>query len=140
MDVGDADDINNVETEKNKEEKVMKIMIPLDENKVDVCVSFGRAPFFLLHDTESGNSECLENPAAQSQGGAGIKAAQFVVDHHADALITVRCGENAAEVFKASGMKIYKADGKSAEEEIIELQEGRLGELTHFHAGFHGGH
>ena len=118
----------------------MKIMIPLDENKKDVCVSFGRTPFFLLHDTETDKTECLENPAAQSEGGAGIMAAQFVVDHQADVLITVRCGENAAEVFKAADVKIYKADGKSAQEEIVQLSEGRLEELTHFHAGFHGGH
>lgn len=118
----------------------MKIMLPLDENKVDVCIAFGRAPMFLLHDTKTNETEYLVNPAAQSQGGAGIQAAQFIVDQKADVLITVRCGENAAEVFKAAGVKIYKADGKSAKEEITEYVEGRLEELTHFHAGFHGRH
>lgn len=116
----------------------MKVMIPLDEEKVNVCVSFGRAPFFLLHDTESGEESCLENPAAEAPGGAGIKAAQFVVDQGADALVTIRCGENAADVFKAVEMKIYKAEKGSAAANLAALKAGTLEPLTHFHAGFHG--
>lgn len=116
----------------------MKIMIPLDDDKKNICVSFGRAPFFLLHDTDKNESEFLENPAAQAQGGAGIKAAQFVVDNGAESLITVRCGENAAEVFKAAGIKIYKSQDSDAQENIKALKDGKLEELTHFHAGYHG--
>ena len=116
----------------------MIIAVPMDENKKDVCVSFGRCPFFLLKDTESGKTEFVVNPAAEASGGAGIKAAQAVVDSRADALITVRCGENAAEVFKSAGTKIYKAEGTDAEENLKALAEGRLSELDHFHAGFHG--
>ena len=119
-----------------KEEKRMKIAIPLDENKVDVCVTFGRAPYFLF--AENGTEEILENPAAEAEGGAGLQAAQFLVDRKAGTLITVRCGENAAEVFQAAGMKIYKAEGKTAAENLQALQEGKLAELTKFHAGYHG--
>ena len=49
----------------------------------------------------------MENPAAEAQGGAGIQAAQFLVDQGADVLITVRCGQNAADIFGTAGMKIY---------------------------------
>ena len=117
----------------------MKIAIPLDENKTDVCVSFGRAPYFLIKDTETGKTDIKENPAADAEGGAGIKAAQFVVDEEADVLITVRCGENAAEVFNAAEIAIYKSEGPNAEENIKAFQEEKLAKLTHFHAGFHGG-
>ena len=60
------------------------------------------------------------------------------MDRKAGTLITVRCGENAAEVFKAADMKIYKAEGKTAAENLQALQEGKLAELTKFHAGYHG--
>ena len=116
----------------------MKIAIPVDEGKENVCVSFGRAPWFLIHDTETGVSELMENPAAEAQGGAGIQSAQFVADSGAAALITVRCGQNAAEVFQAAGISIYQAEGASAAENLKALAEGRLQVLTHFHAGFHG--
>ena len=114
----------------------MKIAIPLNENKKDVCVSFGRAPYFLF--AENGKEEILDNPAAQAEGGAGIKAAQFVVDQGADTLITVRCGENAAQVFQAAEIKIYQSQGTGAKENLQALQAGKLAELTHFHAGFQG--
>ena len=116
----------------------MKVMIPLDEDKKSVCVSFGRAPLFMIFDSETGEKSILENPAADAQGGAGIKAAQFVADSGATSLITVRCGENAGEVFKAADIKVYKAEGTKADENLEAFKEGKLEELTHFHAGFHG--
>ena len=116
----------------------MKIAIPLDENKKDVCITFGRAPYFLF--AQDGKQEILENPAAQAQGGAGIKAAQFIVDQGADVLLTVRCGQNANEVFQAADLKVYQTQGTDALENVSAFTEGKLAELTHFHAGFHGIH
>lgn len=116
----------------------MKIAIPIDEMKKNVCVSFGRAPFFLVHDTQTGMDEFVANPAAEAQGGAGIKAAQAVVDTGAQVLITVRCGENAAEVFQEAGIEIYKAEKMEAEANLAAFEEGKLAKLTKFHAGFHG--
>ena len=72
-----------------------------------------------------------------AEGGAGIKAAQFVVDHHANALITVRGGENAAEVLLAAEIQIYKAQGSVAKENLAAFMEGKLEKLEGFHAGFH---
>ncbi len=114
----------------------MKIAVPLDENQQDVCVTFGRAPYFLFW--ENGNSEILENPAADAQGGAGLQAAQFLVDQGAKALITVRCGQNAADVFKAAEIEIYKSQSKNAAENVKALEAGSLEKLTHFHAGYQG--
>ena len=115
----------------------MKIAIPLDENEKDVCVSFGRAPFYLF--SEDGKTEILKNPAADAEGGAGIKAAQFLVDQAATALITIRCGQNAANVFQAAGITIYEAKkGCTAAENLALLADNQLEELTHFHAGYHG--
>ena len=79
------------------EDRKMRIAIPLDENKQDVCIVLARAPYFLFW--EDGKDTILENPAAQAHGGAGIQAAQFLVDNGVNVLITVRCGQNAADVF-----------------------------------------
>lgn len=114
----------------------MKIAIPLDENQQDVCIVLARAPYFLFR--ENGQDSILENPAAQAQGGAGIQAAQFLVDQGADVLITVRCGQNAADVFHAADMKIYKSANKTAAEDLQAFEEGKLAELTAFHGGFQG--
>ena len=115
----------------------MIIAIPVDETKEALCVSFGRAPYVLFYDTEQEQGQVQENPAAQSEGGAGIQAAQFVVDGGAQALVTVRCGENAAQVLQAAEIAIYKAQG-SAKEALEDLKEGKLPRMTTFHAGFYG--
>ncbi|HNR03910.1 MAG TPA: NifB/NifX family molybdenum-iron cluster-binding protein [Bacillota bacterium] len=118
----------------------MKIAIPVDDKNMEasVCISFGRTPYFLIHDTESNRSLFFENSAAASQGGAGIKAAQFLVDHKADILLTPRCGENAAEVIKAANIKMYKTIPGSAKDNVNAFTEGKLSLLEEIHAGFHG--
>ena len=130
--------INEIMEHKTGEARTMKILVPVDEDKKSVCVSLGRAPYFLVYDQETKASECLENPAAQAEGGAGIKAAQFIVDQNAAVLLTVRCGENAAEVFRAAEIEIYKTQGTDALEEVHAYEENKLEKLTHFHAGYHG--
>lgn len=114
----------------------MKIAIPLDENQQDICVSFGRAPYFLF--AEDGKEQILENPAADAEGGAGLQASQFLVDEGTEALITVRCGQNAADVLNAAQIAIYKNEGTGARENLQALKAGKLNPLTHFHAGYHG--
>lgn len=116
----------------------MKIIMPIDEDRKNICVSFGRTPLFLLHDTENGQNEYIENPAAVAAVGAGIKAAQTVINAKADALISFRCGENAAQVLRAAEIKIYKAENPDVGESIKNFEAGALKELENFHAGFHG--
>ena len=114
----------------------MKAAIPLDENKQDVCPTFGRAPYFMLW--EDGEEQVLPNPAADTQGGAGLQAAQFIADQGVSTLVTPRCGQNAAEVFNAAGIAIYKSQGSDARENMQALQAGKLDKLTHFHGGYQG--
>lgn len=118
----------------------MKIMIPVDEKFTTdkICISFGRAPYFLIYDTESNENIYVKNTAAESQGGAGIKAAQIIVDNEAEILITPRCGENAAEVLSAANIKIFKSNNDSIQDNINNFISGKLSELEEIHEGFHG--
>jgi len=118
----------------------MKIAIPTNEKNIEdlLCPSFGRAPYFLIYDTETRNSNFLNNTAATGQGGAGIKAAQIVVDNNAEILITPRCGEQASDVIKEARIKVYKSIDDSIINNIKAFQKGELVELENFHAGFHG--
>nr|WP_177296754.1 NifB/NifX family molybdenum-iron cluster-binding protein [uncultured Blautia sp.] len=116
----------------------MRVILPVDEEKDVICVTFGRAPYFAVHDTETGTTEIKDNPASQVQGGAGLKAAQFVLDCQAEALITPRCGTNSAEVLQAADVKIYKSEGMGVSQNIEAFKEGKLSVLTHFHGGYQG--
>ncbi len=115
----------------------MKIAIPVDHKNIEssVCISFGRTPYFLIYNIETKESNFLENSAANSQGGAGIKAAQTVVDSEVYALLTPRCGENAAEVINAAGVKIYKTISSSIRDNITAFEERKLSLLDDTHAG-----
>jgi len=117
----------------------MIIAIPVDDVSMEtnICISFGRTPYFLIYDTETKDAIFLSNSAAASQGGAGIKAAQMIIDNHAEALLTPRCGENAAEVFNAAGIIIYQTDGNLLKHNLQAFEKGELSLLNEIHPGFH---
>ena len=117
----------------------MKLVLPVESKSLDapVCPYFGRTPFYVLFDTDSGEHEFLDNDAVTSQGGAGVRASQALVNSGAEVLITYRCGENAAQVLNAAGVKMYKAQDGSVNDNIAAFKDGKLSLLTETHPGFH---
>lgn len=117
----------------------MKIAIPVNDKSIEsgVCPSFGRAPYFMIYDTKSKESSFLDNSAVSSQGGAGIVAAQYIVDNNVDILLTPRCGENAAQIFNAADIKIYKTINDLVDDNIKALIDEELTLLKEIHSGFH---
>ncbi len=118
----------------------MIIGIPVDKKSMEakISVHFGRTEFFLLYDTENNSTTFVVNDAMNAQGGAGIKAAQVLVDHNVEALISPRLGQNAFEVISSANMTLYAADGTSINENITALKDGKLASLNDIHKGFHG--
>ena len=118
----------------------MKTAIPVDDKNLEsgVCPSFGRAPYFLIHNTDTNENYFLDNSAVATQGGAGIKASQTIVDNDVKTLLTPRCGENAEEVLSKAGIKIFKTIPGTAQENIDAYKAEQLVPLNEFHKGFHG--
>lgn len=117
---------------------MMRIAIPVEENEKEICPSFGRTPLFYLYDTETKEGVSVENEAIHAPGGAGIKAAQTILDAKANVVLVPRCGENAAKVLEAGGVKLYESVGLSVAENIQAYLDGKLSVLTDIHPGFHG--
>lgn len=117
----------------------MKIALPVEGNSLEakICQSFGRAPLYLFYNTEDGAKEFKENSAATSLGGAGIKAAQLIVDEKAEAVLAPRCGENAAKVLGEGGVRVYRTIGDSIEDNIAAYEAGKLEVLADIHPGYH---
>lgn len=118
----------------------MRIAIPVDKNdkNAKIYTTLGRAPYFLIYDIESKKSSFIENRAKESKGGAGIVAAQTIVDNKVEALLTPQCGENAAEAIEAADIRIYKTESDDLEENIENFTNDKLSLLGEIHAGFHG--
>lgn len=117
----------------------MKILMPVSEGSFEgkIYQSFGRAPYFLIYDTKTKENNFIENHAANSQGGAGIKAAQTVVDQGVEALIVPQCGQNAANVIRAANIKMYKMNSNSIMDNINDFNAEKLNILNETHPGFH---
>ena len=117
----------------------MKTAIPVETNKPGACINktLGRTPFFLVYDTDTKEAQYIENTAARSQGGAGIRAAQLIVDSGADVVIAPACGKNTADVLAASDIRILRSSGCSVKDNLNALMEGSLEELKDIHPGFH---
>jgi len=118
----------------------MIIAIPTDDKNLEsgVCPSFGRAPYFLFYNTVTKACEYLDNAAAASEGGAGVRAAQVIADRGARALLTPRCGENAQELLSKAEVFVYKTIPGTVLENIEAFAADKLALLSEFHPGFHG--
>jgi predicted Fe-Mo cluster-binding NifX family protein len=76
------------------------------ESRVDE--RFGRAPFFLIVDTETKAFHAVGNTALTEGRGAGVVAAQILSDMGAEALLTGIVGLNAFQALKAARIKVYE--------------------------------
>ncbi len=122
----------------------MKIAITASGPTMNDAVDsrFGRCAYFLFVETESGAVEAVPNPAAGSSSGAGIQAAQFVVQKGAKAVLSGNVGPNSFNVLRAAGVPVYIATGMSAAQALEAFRAGRLvatGGATHSDSHHHHG-
>jgi len=125
------------ETTIEGKEEAMAIVVPVNKDGKTVDGMLARAAQFAV--VENGTVRYVSNDAAHSQGGAGVKAAQQLIDLGADVVITRQCGVNAAELFAAANVELYRVESDSLEETLTDYREGKLERLTDAVPGFHGG-
>ncbi|NLN92585.1 MAG: dinitrogenase iron-molybdenum cofactor biosynthesis protein [Candidatus Hydrogenedens sp.] len=103
-----------------------------------LCPRFGRADRFLVYDLETSEFSLVENAqnlnAAQ---GAGIQAAQLVVNAGAKVLVTGHCGPKAFSVLKAGGVRVFHGENMSIAD---ALEAWRNQSLVELHAADVDGH
>jgi len=106
----------------------MKIVVTANGADLDAPASpvFGRCPVYIFVDTETMEFEAVENPAINAAGGAGIQAAQFVVERGARAVVTGNVGPNAFNVFQSAGVPIYPFGGGTVREAAEAFRVGEL--------------
>ena len=106
----------------------MKVVITANGTELEAQASpvFGRCPAYVFVDTETMQFEGLENPAIATPSGAGIEAAQFVIERGAQAVVTGIVGPNAYSVLQASGVPVYLCGGGTVREAVEAYVAGRL--------------
>ena len=93
----------------------------------EVDPRFGRAKFFVVVDTETGQSTTHDNTQnLNAVQGAGIQAAQNVVSLGVDAVVTGNVGPKAFVALQAGRVKVHTGAAGSVSVAVEQLKEGRL--------------
>ncbi len=123
----------------------MRIVVSAQGETLDAPASpvFGRCPIYIFVDSETMQFEAVPNPAMSQGGGAGIQAAQFVVERGAQAVLTGNLGPNAFDVLEAAGIASYLVPEGTVRQAVEAFKAGRVqsmgGANVAAHAGMGGG-
>jgi predicted Fe-Mo cluster-binding NifX family protein len=117
-------------------EKVMKIAVTSTgkESAGAMDARFGRTRWFMVADdkheaslSETGVWEAHANEQNMNAAqGAGIQAAQLLVNLGVEAVITGHVGPKAFRTLKAAGVSIYLSEAATVEEALRLFRENRL--------------
>ena len=107
----------------------MKIALTISEKNENSKVDprFGRCPYFLIIDEETGEKKIIDNTQnLNAMQGAGIQAAQNLLKENPDVLITGNIGPKAFSLL-SSKVKIYLGAGDLTVEQALEkFKKGEL--------------
>lgn len=99
------------------------------QGKVDL--RFGRARKIVLYDVETKEYSVFDNVQnVNAAQGAGIQAAQNVVNSGAKAIISGHFGPKAFRAIQMAGLDVYSATNISVEDAIRQFEVGKLTKLA----------
>jgi len=107
----------------------MKVAITSMDGTLDGMVDerFGRARKLVLYDVDTGDSEVVENSTQMNLAqGAGIQAAQNVVNLGVRVIISGHVGPKAFQVLQSANVDAYSAVNMTVAGAIKQYREGRL--------------
>lgn len=106
-------------------ENLMKLCITAQANNLEANVDerFGRCAYFVIYDTESSKHEIVENSYAAASGGAGIQAAQFMVDQGVSVVLTGnQPGPKAMQILNTANIKVINNIAGPIKNAIVNYQ------------------
>jgi predicted Fe-Mo cluster-binding NifX family protein len=119
----------------------MRIAVSAQGENLDAPASpvFGRCPTYVFVDTETMEFEAAPNPAMNQGGGAGIQAAQFVVEYGAEVVLTGNLGPNAFDVLQAAGIPGYLVPEGTVRQAVEAFKAGRVQPMGGANVAAHAG-
>ena len=98
-----------------------------DSLEADVDPRFGRAKYFLICDTETGEFKAVDNAQNyNSSQGAGIQSAESVSSCSVKCVLTGNCGPNAFRVLSAAGISVIIGVSGSVADALEKVKSGQL--------------
>lgn len=110
----------------------MKIAISSTNGSAAAMVDprFGRCEAFAMINTETNAIQFIDNAAKTAGGGAGIAAAQQLLDAGVEAVCTGNLGPNAFRVLNEAGIKAYRVSEMPLMDAAKQMKEGKLEEIS----------
>jgi predicted Fe-Mo cluster-binding NifX family protein len=110
----------------------MKICVTAQAESLEAQIEarFGRCSFFVIVNSETMNYEVVSNTAVNAMGGAGVQAAQTLVDKDVSVVLTGNIGPNAYRVLSAAGIRMVTGVTGIVENAVKQYQKGTLPETT----------
>jgi predicted Fe-Mo cluster-binding NifX family protein len=111
----------------------MKIGLPSNGNNLSdpFAPIFGRCSYFVIYDSRNNKVvTSYPNGAQNATGGAGIQAAQSMINNQVEVVIAPQLGPNAWNVLQGAGIKIYMGIMGTLQQNIDAFLAGQLNEMT----------
>jgi predicted Fe-Mo cluster-binding NifX family protein len=101
-----------------------------DDLNAPLGSQFGRAPKFLVYDSESESFRVVDNRLSlEAAQGAGVRSAEMVARLGAKVLVTGNSGPKASGVLAAAGIEVYHSDAPTVAEALKQYLSGKLIEV-----------
>ena len=107
----------------------MKVAVTAQGRELNSPVDprFGRAKFFVIVETETGEFTAADNTQnLNAVQGAGIQAGRNVVELGVQSVITGHVGPKAFSTLQAGGVQIYTGADGTVADAIEQFKAGRL--------------
>ena len=111
----------------------MKLAITVKTASPDTQVEtrFGRTPYFAICDLDGENEvEFIENLATLEAHGAGVMAAQTLIDHGVDTIVCAKYGPNGSRALQQAGIQCYVFANENTLTDVLEAYKN--GTLVQF--------
>lgn len=101
----------------------MKIAVTATGPDLDSAVDsrFGRCACFIVTDPETSAFDAVDNDSNVASG-AGVQAAQTVIDHGVTTVLTGNCGPKAQRILDAAGVTVILGVEGSVREAIDQYR------------------
>ena len=119
----------------------MKIGITAASKGLDAPVDsrFGRCRYFIILHSETTELETVENASVGASSGAGIQAAQTLVNKGVNVVITGNIGPNAFQVLSSAGVKVVTGAEGGVRDVVEKYEKDELKEISDPTVGGHFG-
>lgn len=99
-----------------------------EEQSSQVEKRFGRAPWFITFNTDTKEYQSFQNPGTNQSSGAGVSAAQFIIDKKINIIISGDFGPNASRAFQAAKteMRLFNENTLTVQDAIDQYQNNKL--------------